>query len=270
MIVQICADTDIGLVRQNNEDAIAFDAAKGICVLADGMGGHAAGEIASGMAATLIESAMHDWLMLAEKHTKIADVENALARAISTANRTIYDTALANPDCAGMGTTLVAGVFHGSTLILAHVGDSRCYRFRSNQLHQITQDHSVRQEQINGGFMMYAQADMPHQHLLTKALGIDENVDTEIHHHKLKLNDLYLMCSDGLTEMVSAEEISVILSAPGSLMKKAKQLISSANAAGGRDNISVLLAQANDARKKGILSSARRAIIGAWSGLRKS
>lgn len=272
MIVEICTGTDPGLARGNNEDSVAFDVATGICILADGMGGHNAGEVASGMATAFIKSEMRSWLSQAGQDVKSEDVETALAQCIAAANSAIHNMSRTNPLYTGMGTTLVAGVFYGGNLVLGHIGDSRCYRLRGDHLQQLTKDHSVRQEQVDIGLTICDQELTPmRQNIVTRALGVNENVLTELARHDVVPNDVYLMCSDGLSDMASDEAIAAILSDADSLEEKARRLIVAANEGGGRDNISVLLAHVKDASDKpGLLSSARRAVREAWQGLQRN
>jgi protein phosphatase len=184
------------------------------------------------------------------------------------ANQAIFGMAKTNPQYKGMGTTLVLGVFHGSSLVLGHIGDSRCYRWRNGQLVQITKDHSVLQEQIDAGLNIAGQEAVPN--LLTRGLGTEPFVETEINLHQVMPGDVYLMCSDGLSDMVSEVQMAAILLTASPLEIKAKQLIAAANAAGGKDNISVVLAQMNEADKKPkLLRSAGRALQNALSGLRR-
>src|SRR4051794_15826257 len=129
MMVHICADTDPGLARENNEDSVAFDAASGVCVLADGMGGHNAGEVASGMATAFIKSEMPGRIAPATKGAAV-DVEAAIVQCVADINRAIFNMSKGNKQYGGMGTTLVVGVFHEDNLVLGHIGDSRCYRMR--------------------------------------------------------------------------------------------------------------------------------------------
>jgi len=251
MMYKICAQTDQGLVRKNNEDALAFDAQTGLCLLADGMGGYNAGEVASGMAIAFLRRELAWWLLEAGNRASTQALRRKMDACVNDANHAIFSAAGANPDYAGMGTTLVAGVFLGSQLVLGHIGDSRCYRLRSHMLEQITKDHSMLQEQIDAGLITPEQAfTSPHRNLITRALGVERQVVIEINEHCVKPGDVYLMCSDGLSDMVAPNAIAAVLSAASPLKEKAMTLIALANRGGGRDNISVLLAQAAEGEPK--------------------
>jgi PPM family protein phosphatase len=268
MNIQICSDTNPGLERSNNEDSVAFDAECGLCILADGMGGHNAGEVASGMATAFIKSEMRKLITQRGKSMQTDEVMHAMSDCVTMANKAIFGMSRTNPQYKGMGTTLVLGVFHGDTLVLGHIGDSRCYRWRDGQLMQITKDHSVLQEQIDAGLQIAGQEAVPN--LLTRGLGTESFVDTEINLHKTATGDVYLMCSDGLSDMIDEVQMAAILLTSNSLQVKAKQLIAAANVAGGKDNISVVLAQVDSATKQPkLLRSAGRAIHNALSGLRR-
>ncbi|PIZ24053.1 MAG: protein phosphatase, partial [Comamonadaceae bacterium CG_4_10_14_0_8_um_filter_57_29] len=196
--------TDPGQVRTNNEDAVVFDEGSGVAILADGMGGYNAGEVASGMAVTFIKSELVQWLNTANWQHDTNLIARGIGICIDRANQSILNAALSNPQYAGMGTTVVAGVFKNNCLILGHVGDSRCYRLRHGKLTQITKDHSLLQEQVDAGLLTPEQALLaPGKNLLTRALGVDSELAVEIHAHEVQDNDLFLMCSDGLTDMLS-------------------------------------------------------------------
>ena len=242
MIYRFCAHTDPGLARENNEDAFSFDESRGVAVLADGMGGYNAGEVASSMAASIINAEMNRWLAEAGAAATLQDIRRALEICVGNANSAVYRAANSNAQYAGMGTTLVAGVFRDADLVLGHIGDSRCYRLRRGELAQITKDHSLLQEQIDAGLLTPAQAALSvNKNLVTRALGVDDAVLLEIHEHTTEAGDLYLMCSDGLSDMVKDAEIAAILQLPLPPEQRAKALIDTANAHGGRDNITVLL-----------------------------
>lgn len=256
MIYDFCSQTDPGLTRNNNEDALAFDAATGLCILADGMGGYNAGEIASAMAVAFIKSEMSHWLSRAGRQATAREVRQALEISVDNANHSIFNAAHSNPEFAGMGTTLVVGVFQDGRLLLGHVGDSRCYRLRGQVFQQITKDHSLIQEQLDAGLITPEQAfTSPNRNLVTRALGIEDMTLVEVNEHRVEVGDLYLMCSDGLSDMVTDEGIAAIVRGGGTLAHKARQLIDASNEAGGRDNISVLLAHAKeDPSRPGLLS----------------
>jgi protein phosphatase len=259
MIYEIYTDTDPGLVRDNNEDCVAFDSQTGLCLLADGIGGHNAGEIASGMACTFIKSEMSRWLSQAGLNVNSQDVKRALAECVQNANHSIFDAANANPQHTGMGTTLVVAVFQAGRVMLGHIGDSRCYRLRGRDFQQITKDHSLLQEQIDAGLITPEQALRSiNKNLITRALGVQARVLLDVTEHRVEAGDIYLMCSDGLSDMVRDASIADILLGDATLAQKAKQLIAAANAGGGRDNISVVLTHAKKATpKRGFLSRMR-------------
>lgn len=256
MNYEICTLTDPGLTRDNNEDALTFDTATNLCILADGMGGYNAGEIASGMATAFIKSELARWLSQAGKHANAKEVRRAMEICVENANHSIFNAANSNPQYSGMGTTLVVGVFQGARLMLGHIGDSRCYRLRDGQLHQITKDHSLLQEQIDAGLITPEQAlTSVNKNLVTRALGVEDAVLLEVNEHRVELGDIYLMCSDGLSDMIVDDEIAAILLESRSLDQIARSLVTAANNAGGRDNISVLMVQAKEAsEKRGLLS----------------
>ena len=256
MIYEICTQTDPGLARDNNEDAVAFDALTRLCILADGMGGYNAGEIASGMAAAFIKSEMGRWLSQAGRHANGKEVRRAMEICVENANHSIFNAANSNPQYTGMGTTLLVGVFQDDRLMLGHIGDSRCYRLRGTEFQQITKDHSLLQEQIDAGLITPEQAlTSLNKNLVTRALGVEDTVMLEVNEHRVETGDVYVMCSDGLSDMVNDAAIAGIMSANSSLEQKARQLIVAANEAGGRDNISVVLVQAKQASvKRGLLS----------------
>ncbi len=248
--------TDPGLTRDNNEDSLAFDEPTLTAVLADGMGGYNAGEIASGMATAFIKSELSRWLTEAGDGAKAREVRRAMEICVDNANRSIFNSANSNAHYAGMGTTLVVGVFRDDRLVLGHIGDSRCYRFRDGLLNQITKDHSLLQEQMDAGLITPEQAATSSiKNLVTRALGVDESVLLEVNEHAVQAGDLYLMCSDGLSDMINDDAISEIVSGELPLEQRAKQLIDAANERGGRDNISVLMIEVHDApEKRGLIA----------------
>jgi len=256
MIYDYVARSDTGRIRENNEDALSFDAANGLAVLADGMGGYNAGEVASGIATAFITTELGRWLSHEGSQAQAREVRRALETCVDNANLSIYNAANSNAQYAGMGTTLVVGVFQGNRLILGHIGDSRCYRWRHGTLAQLTRDHSLLQEQLDAGLITPAQAaGSPNRNLVTRALGVEDTVLLEVNEHRVEPGDIYLMCSDGLTDMVSDARIASLFSDNSLLDTLAALLIECANTSGGRDNISVLLVNAaQSTKKRGLVS----------------
>jgi serine/threonine protein phosphatase PrpC len=251
MMYQFCAHTDPGRARDNNEDSIAFEENAKVAVLADGMGGYNAGEIASGMATAFIKSELSRWLMEAGSTAQAKEVRRAMEICVDNANMAIYNSANSNAAYAGMGTTLVVGVFRDDRLLLGHIGDSRCYRLRAGALSQITKDHSLLQEQIDAGLISIEQAATSSiKNLVTRALGVEDVVSLDVNEHVVEPGDLYLMCSDGLSDMVADELIARIVGEDGGLDHKAESLIAAANENGGRDNISVLMVSVGEATER--------------------
>lgn len=247
MKYSFCTHTDAGRVRSNNEDAVAFDEANRLCVLADGMGGYNAGEVASAMATDLILADMSRWLAEPDQSGEALDIRAAIDDAVNQSNQAILEAAHANPEWAGMGTTLVVGVFKEDRLLLGHIGDSRCYCLRRGRLRQLTKDHTLLQEQLDAGSVTPKQAQTSmHRNLLTRALGVEAQVYADLTEHEVLPGDVYLLCSDGLTDMVRSTEIAKLLDLKAPLAQRAQQLIQAANARGGRDNITVLLVKVGE------------------------
>ncbi len=243
-------ETDTGRVREHNEDTIALDADIGLLVLADGMGGYNAGEVASGIAVKTImnlvrESVEREDLAAADPATGLSRRSIVLRDAIQRANKIIFQTAKTQPQCEGMGTTVVGALFHDNRVTLAHVGDSRIYRVRSDRLEQVTLDHSLLQELVDRGFYTPEEAQRAaNKNYVTRALGVEPTVDVEITEHEVHKGDHYLLCSDGLSDMVEDADIHLTINTFGdNLGTVAKQLIQLANDNGGRDNVSVVLAE---------------------------
>jgi protein phosphatase len=220
------------------------------------MGGYNAGEVASGMASERVKVELGQRLKPLGASPVDAEIKSELLDAVDSANREVYEAAMSHAEYAGMGTTLVVAVYRGDRLWLGHIGDSRCYRLREGEFVQITKDHSLLQEQMDAGLITPEQAaTSSNKNLVTRALGVEDAVLLEVNEHKVEPGDIYLMCSDGLSDMVDDEGIAKILATDAPLEQKVAQLIDAANANGGRDNISVLLAQANtESKKRGLIS----------------
>ena len=246
--LQIVSLTDPGRVRGHNEDCVVSRPELGIVVLADGMGGYNAGEVASGMAtssisAGLAESWTREALKKLDRNAAMALSQSVVQEQTAKANAAIYAAAQKDPHCAGMGTTLVVCLFYDDFLTVAHVGDSRLYRMRDDLFEQVTRDHSLLQEQIDSGLISKEDARSSHnKNLVTRAVGIDPEVDAEVHSYDVQAGDIFLLCSDGLNDMIEDEEIQMTLIALRSNLElTAQQLVQAANDAGGRDNVSVML-----------------------------
>ena len=243
-----CAKSDAGLVRTNNEDSFALDEATGVAVLADGMGGYNAGEVASGMATTFIRGELVRRIKSSATPRSLEQLARDVESLTSRSNQLILHAATTDVQCIGMGTTVVVAVFRDDDLVLGHVGDSRCYRLRDDVLTQITKDHSMLQEQVDAGVLTPEQAAVaPGKNLLTRALGVEDTVKVEVHQHGVQVGDVYMMCSDGLTDMVDLHGIATAMGRALPLPDIAHELIERAKARGGRDNITVVLVQAVDA-----------------------
>jgi len=243
--------TDTGRVREHNEDTIATDPDVGLLVLADGMGGYNAGEVASGIAVKTItnlvrEGLLREDLASIDRNTGLTRPSIVLRDAITRANKIIYQTARSQAECEGMGTTVVAALFYDNRISIAHVGDSRLYRQRGSQIAQVTMDHSLLQELVDRGFYSPEEAQRAaNKNYVTRALGVEPQVEVEVQEHPVDKGDIFILCSDGLSDMVEDEDIRLTISTFGAnLDTVAKQLIQLANENGGRDNVSVVLAQA--------------------------
>jgi len=246
--LQSASLTDPGRVRDHNEDCIESRPDIGLYVLADGMGGYNAGEVASGMATSLISDGLQetwnprDAERLGRDQAK-AETERLIAEQIARANNAIFTTSQNNPECAGMGTTLVVTLFFDNFMTVAHIGDSRLYRLRGDAMEQVTRDHSLLQEQLDSGLITPEEAKLSqNKNLVTRALGIDPTVEPEIHVYETQVDDSYLLCSDGLSDMVEDEEIRLtLLTLRSNPNLTVQQLVQAANDNGGRDNISAVL-----------------------------
>ena len=246
-VLQIVTRTDPGLLRSHNEDAVFGDADLGVVILADGMGGYNAGEVASGMATTMLATNFAQLVpgsrpQLREGNNQ-RQAQRIIVEQITATNSAIFNSSQSQPQYAGMGTTLVFGWFYDNTLTVAHVGDSRLYRLRGECFEQITRDHSLLQEQLDSGMISAEDARYSlNKNLVTRALGVESLVEPEINDYDVEVDDLFLLCSDGLNDMVEDEEIALTLQALGSnLPLAADQLVQMANDNGGRDNVSVIL-----------------------------
>jgi protein phosphatase len=246
--IRIARLSDVGQLRERNEDAVASDLTIGLAILADGMGGYKAGEIASEIAVLVISTEVAESMKgkstAIRPKTKFLPETEMLMDAVDKANASIYQISKEQPKCHGMGTTLVVGLFTENKLITGHIGDSRMYRLRGEMLLQLTVDHSLVQEQIEAGMLTIEQAkESEHKNLVTRALGIDRDVELEIHEHNVQVRDMYLLCSDGLSDMVTDEEIRILLMEAGANVERAAtNLVRFANEKGGKDNISVVVA----------------------------
>ncbi len=262
--LEIHGITDVGRKRSHNEDSIGTDASLGLAIVADGMGGHNAGEVASSMAVDVVMRILRERLPKIEKEAELDEAtgltqESALLRhAIMAANDAIYEAAQIRPECRGMGTTIVAALFYGNRLSAANVGDSRMYRLRKDVLSHITEDHSLVQEQVRRGLLTADDARASTmKNLVTKALGVEPGVEPDIVEDVFQAGDIYLLCSDGLTDVVPDEAIRLTLVEFGRDLKRAAEhLVMLANDAGGPDNISVVLVRTPERvhRKAGLWS----------------
>lgn len=243
MIFEYYSQTDPGLIRENNEDSVSLDPANQVVVLADGMGGYNAGEVASAMATQWVMQDLEP--RLRTPHPPAThEVRRWLEQSVEQANLRILDASLCHPEYQGMGTTLVVAVFFGSRLLVGHIGDSRLYRLRQGQLVPLTRDHSLLQTQIDAGLISRELArNAQHKNLVTRALGIAAGVETEVSEHMVQAGDTYLLCSDGLNDMLSDAQIAATLKREPALETAGQALLTHANRAGGRDNISLVLVQ---------------------------
>ena len=235
--------TDTGKMRLENEDYIAANPEVGLAVLADGMGGHQAGEVASQLAVHTIMHYIVDSLVQApNQHGETKLVKDA----IRMANQEIHEAARSRTEYAGMGSTVVVVLFYDNKLCVGHVGDSRLYRYRGGMLAQITQDHSVIQELVSRGLVTEEEARKSiGKNLVTRALGVDAQVTPDIREELFAAEDIYLLCSDGLNDVLADGDIEMMLMEHGrNLEVTARRMIQAANERGGPDNISVILIRA--------------------------
>ena len=261
--VEFASATDTGIVRKFNEDSIATDSEIGLMVLADGMGGYMAGDVASALAISVVKEE------LAAALGKIEPVESGTAKrympqtlavkwAAEKANQMILRVARKNTQCQGMGTTLTLALFHEDRISIAHVGDSRLYRLRYDRLEQLTMDHSLLQGQVEAGLIDSGDAKLSHnRNLVTRALGKEETVEVDVREEDVLPGDIYLLCSDGLNDMVEDADIELALcELKANLPLAANLLVQMANDNGGHDNVSVVLARVQaQAAKRGLLDS---------------
>ena len=252
LLIKAAGLTDQGKVRSNNEDALWVDEERGLLIVADGMGGHQAGEVASGLAIESIPGTLNELGRTGATEQVIDEnlsaETNRLGISMRVANQTIFETGKRYPQSHGMGTTCTAALITNNRLSVAHVGDSRCYLIRRGHMEQLTQDHSLVMEQVRQGLLSKDdEAVQAAQNILTRSLGTEPTVKIDLDEHPLLPGDVVLLCSDGLGKEINDDEILRIAEEtpePGVLVKR---LVEAANSAGGRDNITVAVARLDKA-----------------------
>jgi PPM family protein phosphatase len=251
--LEIAAGTHSGVVRTHNEDCLATSSEYGFAVLADGMGGHNAGEVASRMAVDVIASGLEAAIRALARPVDRTRAENLISEHVADANTRILEAGQQRLDHAGMGTTVIVALWHETSVSVGHIGDSRMYRLRARELRQLTRDHSLAQEHIDRGTLSEDEARAAGiRSILTRTLGNAPHVAVELNTFDSAEDDLYLLCSDGLTDMLTDEQICAVLSFFGVELNQAvEQLIQHANEQGGIDNISVILVRQTSAVPRG-------------------
>ena len=248
--VQYAARTDVGMRRNHNEDCFGILEAEQLVLVADGMGGHAAGEVASGIATIEVgkfygrnyDVKETKWPF--EPNPELSNLENRLVCAFKVANRRIFETAHADGGRRGMGTTLVATAIHDGKICIAHVGDSRAYRIQNGEIVRMTRDHSLLEQfkEINPEMTREEEHNFPHKNVITRALGLADDVEVDVKLVDIKSGDMYLLCSDGLSGHVEDEEmLDIITKCNGDIRGAVAKLVDRANEEGGNDNITVVL-----------------------------
>ena len=252
-VIEAAGKTDVGLVRTNNEDSVGYDLASGVFVVCDGMGGQAAGEKASRIAVSSVLDYFQnldrptDSKVISQRIRGVSREANQLAAAVRLANQAIREASSRNPQWAGMGSTIVAVLCHGNQFSVAHVGDSRVYLNRGNEIHQLTNDHSLVMEQVRRGLMTQDEADHSKlQNVIVRALGPDESVEPDLQDHELLSGDTLLLCSDGLSRYVKENDLCEVLRSSQDLESACDRLIELAKTGSSDDNITCLLIRAGD------------------------
>jgi serine/threonine protein phosphatase PrpC len=239
--LEVGARSDVGMIRSGNEDNFFADAKRGLFIVADGMGGHAAGEVASEMAVQILSRE------LGASGLTDAGIRERVATSLKTANRAIYERTIAEVDKQGMGTTASVLMLGDGKYLIGQVGDSRVYLLRDGALKQITKDHSYVQEQVDAGYLTPEQARYhPYSNVITRCVGAGEAVEPDTYVGDVKLGDLYLVASDGLTGMVDDRRLQQLLLARSSAQRIVEALISEANGRGGLDNITAIVVRIGD------------------------
>lgn len=254
MRVRFAGDTNVGMKRAHNEDALYLPEFERLAIVADGMGGHASGEVASRLAVETIagffrttqDEQQLTWPFKMDRGHRY-DI-NRLVTSIKLANLKIHEQAQRDPRCHGMGTTVISALFLEDALIVGHVGDSRLYRQRDTRLDQLTEDHSLLNDYIK---MKHLSADeiaaFPHKNVIVRALGMRDTVQVDVHVDVPRLGDTYLLCSDGLSGMISDEQIAEVLARSQDLDRTCEELIGLANRNGGLDNVTAILVRLEQA-----------------------
>ena len=249
----ICAGmTDVGRAREHNEDDFYLsDGREALCVVADGMGGHRSGEVASAMAIKAIVEYYRETMSEAnfaeeaeEGETEVDLIQRRLKQAVQSANRAVFKAASQSEVYKGMGTTIVSGYFTEQGIYLAHIGDSRAYRYRDGELSQCTEDHSLANEYVRMGILSAEEVEyFPYKNVITRACGLTEYVEVDVDYADLEVGDLFLFCSDGLTDMVDDDVITEMIEEEDDIETLCESLVERANENGGADNITVVLAK---------------------------
>jgi serine/threonine protein phosphatase PrpC len=251
LIFQAAGKTDIGLVRTNNEDNFGFDLRRGIFVVCDGMGGAAAGEVASKIAVDTVlayfrsDPRRTESPVLGRKFEGVSEHAAGLANAIQLANQAIQEAGAQNPNRSGMGSTIVAVRLNGNLFSIANVGDSRIYLVRGGRIQQLTSDHSLVMEQVRRGLLTVEEAEQSEmQNVIVRALGSDDSVEPDLEDHEFAPGDVLILCSDGMSRYVKDEKMLEVASRAGSLDEACDELIEAAKSGGSDDNITCLLVRA--------------------------
>jgi protein phosphatase len=256
MKIRYAAKTDVGMKRTHNEDYFSLMEDEQLFIVADGMGGHSSGEVASRLAAETVSEFYQrtkdeDATWPYKMDRNLSYIENRLVCGIKLANYKIYEAASKDIRFKGMGTTIVTCLINGDKIYIAHVGDSRCYRLRNSGLEQITRDHSLLEDYKDAKPDMTAEEErnFPHKNVITRALGMRDTVQVDIRTDEVMDGDMFLLCSDGLSGMISDDHIKQIMQSGDDLEKSVAELVDQANRAGGTDNITTLVLHCTNTEK---------------------